>query len=96
MLWPFSFRFSWQRGQCRHPIIGTDGQEHGHGKVEQEERIDFHIGETLAGLQLGIICERIVSVLAYLWQSNIQLSMAVGLSMGISLILASLSVSWCP
>lgn len=59
-------------------------------KLSRKNVLIFILGETLAGLQLGIICGGIVSVLAYLWQSNIQLSMAVGLSMGISLILASL------
>ena len=48
------------------------------------------MGETLAGLQLGIICGAIVSILAFAWQKNPQLSIAVGLSMGISLVIASL------
>jgi len=59
-------------------------------KLSRKNLFKFILGETLAGLQLGVICGGIVALLAYLWQNNPQLSMAVGLSMGISLILASL------
>jgi len=50
----------------------------------------FILGETLAGLQLGIICGLVVSIMAFVWQKNAELSMALGLSMGVSLMLASL------
>lgn len=59
-------------------------------KLTRKNVLRFIAGETLAGLQLGVICGVIVSILAYVWQNNAQLSMAVGLSMGASLILASL------
>jgi len=59
-------------------------------KLSKKNILHYVIGETLAGLQLGFICGVVVSSMAYLWQENIQISMAVGLSMGISLILASL------
>ncbi|HHV18385.1 MAG TPA: magnesium transporter [Thermoanaerobacterales bacterium] len=59
-------------------------------ELSRKNILQFIIGETLAGLQLGIICGSIVSVIAYIWQNNAQLSIAVGLSMSISLMLASL------
>lgn len=59
-------------------------------KLTRKNVLSFIVGETLAGLQLGIICGAIVSILAFAWQKNPQLSIAVGLSMGLSLILASL------
>ena len=40
------------RGQCSTQSLALTVRAY-HGKVEQEERIDFHIGN-LAGLQLGI------------------------------------------
>lgn len=59
-------------------------------ELSRKNILRFTMGETLAGLQLGIICGIVVSVLAYVWQENAQLSVAVGLSMCISLMLASL------
>ncbi len=59
-------------------------------KLTRKNVLSFIVGETLAGLQLGIICGAIVSILAFAWQKNPQLSIAVGLSMGISLVIASL------
>jgi len=59
-------------------------------KLSRKNLFRFILGETLAGLQLGIICGGIITLLAYFWQNNVQLSIAVGLSMCTSLLLASL------
>jgi len=59
-------------------------------KLNRKNILKFISGETLAGGQLGVICGGIVALLTYLWQRDAQLSLAVGLSMCISLILASL------
>ncbi|MDD4568551.1 MAG: magnesium transporter [Tepidanaerobacteraceae bacterium] len=59
-------------------------------ELGRKNTIQFIIGETLAGLQLGIICGAITSAIAFLWQKDVELSMALGLSMCISLMLAAL------
>ncbi|MGI6424383.1 MAG: magnesium transporter [Tepidanaerobacteraceae bacterium] len=59
-------------------------------KLNRSNIIHYTIGETLAGLQIGVICGLIVSLISYFWQNNIQLSMAVGFSMCFSLMIASL------
>ncbi len=59
-------------------------------ELNRKSIFQFIIGETLAGLQLGIICGTLISIISYIWQKNAQLSLAVGFSMCISLMLAAL------
>ena len=59
-------------------------------ELSQKNILPFLLGETLAGLQLGIICGTVIAILAYIWQKNVQLSAAVGLSMAIALMISAL------
>ncbi len=59
-------------------------------ELNKKNLFKFILGETLAGLQLGIICGAIISLVAYTWQQDIKLSAAVGLAMCFSLTVASL------
>lgn len=60
------------------------------GEVSEKNLFHFIGGETLAGLQVGIICGFITGTIAYIWQNNVYLSMVVGLSMGMALMLSAL------
>ena len=37
-------------------------------ELSQKNILPFLLGETLAGLQLGIICGTVIAILAYIWQ----------------------------
>jgi aminopeptidase-like protein len=65
---------------------------------EQKNVLQFIIGETLSrSTTRYYMWSNSITSIAYLWQNNAQLSMiAVGLSMGISLMLSRhLWVFWC-
>lgn len=59
------------------------------GEVSKKNVLSFIKDETLAGLQVGIICGILLAFIALLWQKNINLGVVLGLSMGIALMLSA-------
>lgn len=59
------------------------------GEVNKKNFLQFLGGETLAGLQIGIICGLILGLVAFIWQGDISLGLAVGFSMCFALMLSA-------
>jgi magnesium transporter len=59
------------------------------GDLNTKNLTAFIKEETLAGLNVGIICGLVLAVVAFIWQKNIHLSMSVGISMGIALMFSA-------
>lgn len=59
------------------------------GEVNKKNVLGFVKDETLAGLQVGIICGLLLAVIAFIWQKNLQLSLVLSLSMGIALMFSA-------
>ncbi|MCG0274817.1 MAG: magnesium transporter [Thermosediminibacteraceae bacterium] len=59
------------------------------GEVNAKNVPKFLLGETMAGMLVGICCGAILAVIAALWQKNFYLSFVVGFSMGIALMISA-------
>ncbi len=59
------------------------------GELNKKNILRFVGGETLAGLQIGVICGLILGAVAFIWQNDLRLGLAVGVSMCIALMLSA-------
>jgi magnesium transporter len=59
------------------------------GELNKKNIFRFVGGETLAGLQIGVICGLILGAVAFIWQNDFRLGLAVGVSMCIALMLSA-------
>lgn len=59
------------------------------GEISVKNVIRFLIGEALAGIFVGMSCGAIIAAVAVLWQRNLRLSLVVGFSMGIAIMIAA-------
>ncbi len=55
------------------------------GELDRQNILKFLIEETVAGLIVGAICGLILTGVAYFWQTDLRLGLAVGLSMTVAL-----------
>lgn len=59
------------------------------GELDKKNIFKFIIGETIAGLQIGITCGLILAILACVWQKNFYLAIAVSVSISIALMVSA-------
>jgi len=59
------------------------------GELDMKNIARFIKEETIAGLNVGMICGLVLAAVAFFWQKNIDLSLSVGISMGIALMFSA-------